>query len=207
MSAFTSYPPIRHHSSQRISTQQAQQLLAEFLEETTTDASLHPNALLTENGPITPSSGSTGLVLHNLKRVEAGLRGEHLAADLTFKDFGGEGLPDLTVNEAPNGDRAEKSSKKEAEQGFEEDWQDKDEYEREQATEQGEVGPRNNALGDETLDRRPRKEAGKIPAVKRAGGTTNGKEERKRKKREKRKQDRKDREAGKRKNAKAEKLA
>ncbi|KAL9633191.1 MAG: hypothetical protein Q9164_004843, partial [Protoblastenia rupestris] len=68
----TAFPPTVQHTSTRILPSSAQTLLSTFLHNTTTDASLHPNALLTENGPITPSS--TGLVLHNLTRLEAGLK-------------------------------------------------------------------------------------------------------------------------------------
>ncbi|KAI4259446.1 MAG: hypothetical protein LQ352_000754 [Teloschistes flavicans] len=170
MNHFNALPPTNHHSGQRITTHRAQQLLARFLDQTTTDASLHPNALLTEHGPITPSSGSTGLVLHNLKRVEAGLRGEHLAADLSFKTFGGEGLPDLMGNGILNGSFTRQHGKEGEKEDFQEDWQDKDEYEREQAIEQGEIGPRNRALGDSTLHQQLHDDHAKIPAVKRAGG-------------------------------------
>ncbi|KAL8731353.1 MAG: hypothetical protein Q9166_003445 [cf. Caloplaca sp. 2 TL-2023] len=197
---------MRHLSSQRISPSRAQQLLAEFLEATTTDPSLHPNALLTEDGPIVASSGSTGLVLHNLKRVETGLRGEHLAADLTFKSFGGEGLPDVMNNGIPGG--AEEGGKGilHVEQDADEGWQDKGEYEREQAIEQGEVGSRSNALEDLNADRRMSNDFGEIPAVQRAEAADKvSKEERKRKKKEKRDRMKRDREVQTQKEAKAEK--
>ncbi|KAL8767465.1 MAG: hypothetical protein Q9209_006051 [Squamulea sp. 1 TL-2023] len=178
---------MRLQVSQRITPSHAQQLLSKFLEATTTDPSLHPNALLTENGPVVASSRSTGLVLHNLKRVEAGLRGEHMAADLTFKEFDGEGLPNLISDEISNNGAETEERKGEAEEGLVEDWQDKAEYEREQVIEQGEVGPRSDTLEQSGLDRRPGKEDGKIPAVESAGGaSTIDKDERKRKKQEKR---------------------
>ena len=115
-----------------------------YLHATTTDPSLHPNALLTENGPIMPSSGSTtGLVLHNLKRVEAGLRGEHLAADLTFEKFGGEGLPGLMPNGGVMGsgkDAVGGAKEGSLNLGKEGGWQDKEEFEREQEVVQGSLG-------------------------------------------------------------------
>ncbi|KAL8749640.1 MAG: hypothetical protein Q9199_007561 [Rusavskia elegans] len=206
MTAFNAYPPILLQGSRRISPSHAQQLLSEFLEATTTDPSLHPNALLTENGPVVASSGSTGLVLHNLKRVEAGLRGEHLAADLTFKNFGGEGLPALMSDQVPNTGTETEEGKGEADQGIAQGWQDKAEYEREQAVEQGEVGPRSNALERSALNRRPGNEGWEIPAVENAGGaSTLDKDERKRKKKEKRDQRKKAAEAQRQKDAKAEK--
>ncbi|KAL8706458.1 MAG: hypothetical protein Q9201_000513 [Fulgogasparrea decipioides] len=194
MNSFNAYPPIRHHSSQRISTHRAQQLLAQYLEDTITDASLHPNALLTENGPVNPASGSTGLVLHNLKRVEAGLRGEHLSADLTFKNFGGEGLPDLLTNGVSNRPREGEESQNRTGQNFEEDWQDKDEYEREQAIVQGELEERNNALEDRSHGGHLGNEYGDIPDVKHTGLKAEN-NARKLKKKQRRKQERKDREA------------
>ncbi|KAL8723661.1 MAG: hypothetical protein Q9225_000104 [Loekoesia sp. 1 TL-2023] len=194
MSAFNAYPPIRHHSSQPISASHAQQLLAEFLERTATDPSLHPNALLTEDGPVNRSA-TMGLVLHNLRRVEAGLRGEHLAADLTFKNLGGEGLPDMMSSTATKGGGDEERSKGNANKDQDADWQDKDEYEREQAIEQGEIGSRSNALEDTNIDRGLSNEGGEIPAVQHVKGSSRAeKDERKRKKKEKREQMKKKRE-------------
>ncbi|KAL8764402.1 MAG: hypothetical protein Q9184_000107 [Pyrenodesmia sp. 2 TL-2023] len=193
MNVVHAYPPIRHHSSRCIAPSQAQQILAKFLEESATDVSLHPNALLTGDGPINPSS-SVGLVLHNLKRVEAGLRGEHLAADLTFKVFGGEGLSHL-INDVVKNEREGERSYAEPEMDIEAGWQDKGEYEREQAIEQGELGARSNALGYATLDKGHSNEHGQIPAVERADGASKlDKEERKRAKKAKRDQTRRGRE-------------
>ena len=189
MTAFNAYPPMRHHESQRISPSHAQQLLSEFLEATTMDPSLHPNALLTENGPVVVSSGSVGLVLHNLKRVEAGLRGEHLAADLTFKDFGGEGLPALTRGKIHHSGKETEESKGRADKAPAQGWQDKAEYEREQEVAQGELGLTSTALENPILNTRLGHEGGKIPAVENPQGTsTVDRDERKRKKKEKRDQ-------------------
>ncbi|KAI4103680.1 MAG: hypothetical protein L6R37_003686 [Teloschistes peruensis] len=229
MNLVNALPPTNHHDGQRITTHRAQQLLARFLDQTATDASLHPNALLTENGPITPSSGSTGLVLHNLKRVEAGLRGEHLAADLSFKTFGGEGLPNLMGSGILNSDLTKQHRKEGEIQDFQEDWQDKDEYEREQAIEQGEIGQRNCAFEDLTPDQRLHEDRAEVPAVKRAGGSKSmvndrrkqdppqkkkseptaavKKDERKQKKKAKQKQERRARELQKQSSAKASKSA
>ncbi|KAL8943242.1 MAG: hypothetical protein Q9211_001060 [Gyalolechia sp. 1 TL-2023] len=186
MSTFNAYPPIRHHSSQPISPSHAQQLLADFLERTVTEPSLDPNALLTEDGPVSRSA-STGLVLHNLRRVEAGLRGEHLGADLSFKNFGGEKLPGLAGDRTADGDGEVEKSRENAAMLQQADWQDKDEYERQQTIEHGDVGSRNNVVGDSDLDQRIGKAVGEIPAVKSAVGSSRvEKDERKRKKKEKR---------------------
>ncbi|KAL8713497.1 MAG: hypothetical protein Q9220_002359 [cf. Caloplaca sp. 1 TL-2023] len=186
MASFSAYPPIRHHSSRPIDSSQAQRFLAEFLEQAATDHSLHPNALLTDHGPVNPTSTSTGLVLHNLERIEAGLRGEHLAADLSFKIFGGEGLPTLTDTKARN-HTDDEAGIEETGPDLEMDWQDKEEYEREQTVDQGEVGTRNNVLEEQNHDKLSSVGVGVMPAVGRPGDAS--KEDtaaRKRKKKEKR---------------------
>lgn len=182
----TAYPPYRLHSSTQVSPSRAHFLLSAYLEATATDASLHPNALLTENGPITPSSGSsTGLVLHTLKRVEAGLRGEHLAADLTFEKFGGNGLPELVPGNAGNAVVTADGSQMEHQNGeVEGGWQDKEEFEREQELVEGDIGDRDNAVEGGFEE-----EGGKVPMVKTIPTKRlKEKEERKKAKKERRKQ-------------------
>ncbi|KAL8993807.1 MAG: hypothetical protein Q9188_007232, partial [Gyalolechia gomerana] len=177
-----------------ISPSRAQQLLADFLDKTVTHPSLDPNALLTEDGPVSRSA-STGLVLHNLRRVEAGLHGEHIAADLSFKNFGGEGLPELVKDPIANGDGEGEKSRGKTGMIQEADWQDKGEYERQQTIEHGDVGSRSNDIRDSDLDQRIGEAVGEIPAVKPAAGLSRaGKTERKRKKKEKREQLKRDRE-------------
>lgn len=201
MASFTPYPPHVHHTTTRISPSTALAFLSAYLSAATTDASLHPNALLTESGPVTPSSGSnTGLVLHNLKRVEDGLNGEHLAADLTFMGFGGEGPSELLVG------GVERVT--EGIVGGEEDegWQDKEEFEREQEITQGEIGERGNGIGGEVGGGfgSVGKEAGHVPLVK--GTMSSGdKEDRKKRKKEKRKMDKAALEAKKKREREAEK--
>lgn len=207
MATSNSYPPHHHHSTERISQSHALSLLSSYLAAAATEAYLHPNALLTESGPITPSSGahSVGLVLHNLKRVEAGLKGEQLGADLTFQKYGGEGLPDLLVTSeglprlpsegldgalnasvgslggggGVSGDRVE--------------WQDKTEFDREQEVTQGEIGERDNVMGDVG-------EGYRVPDVEVTKSTAD-REERKRRKKARRSQQRKADEAKRREKA------
>ena len=182
----TAYPPHRLHSSTQVSPSRALSLLSAYLEATATDPSLHPNALLTENGPITPSSGSsTGLVLHTLKRVEAGLRGEHLAADFKFDKFGGDGLPEFMRGKAEHPVATTGGSQIEHPNGAaESEWQDKEEFEREQEVVGGDIGDRDNAV-----EGRFEEEGGQVPTVKTVS-TKNMKEKegRKKAKRERRKQ-------------------
>lgn len=147
----TAYPPAVHHSITRVSTSEALSLLTAYLEATTTDPSLHPSARLTEHGPVAPSSGpNTGLVLHNLRRVEAGLRGEDLGEDLTFQKYGGDGLPELMPNgvaeDADNDAFGDLLSKEQEDVEMQGEWQDKAEFERQQGVVQGDIGKRDNAV-------------------------------------------------------------
>ncbi|KAL9614153.1 MAG: hypothetical protein Q9167_001363 [Letrouitia subvulpina] len=152
MSNFTAYPPIHLHASKRLSPSEARALLSEFLDTATTDPSLHPNCLLTEAGPLAQSAGpNTGLVLLNLKRVLAGLEGEHLAADLTSNnDIDGEGMSGLMSHQDVGaGEGTSRRTTEMATLDGSQEWQDKGEYEREQSVTQGEIGIRNDNIGAE----------------------------------------------------------
>ena len=181
----TAYPPAVHHSSIHISTSKTLSLLSAYLEATITDPSLHPSAHLTEHGPVAPSSGpNTGLVLYNLRRVEAGLRGENLGEDLTFQKYGGDGLSELMRNgvaeDASQYARQDIPYKEQGDEEMEGEWQDKAEFERQQEVVQGDIGKRDNAV-----DGGFEEEKGFVPHVK---TTWDGDKEAKRKaKKEKRK--------------------
>lgn len=195
MGTYNSYPPHHRHSVKHISQSHALSLLSSYLAAAATEAHLHPNALLTESGPLTPSSGahSMGLVLHNLKRVEAGLRGEQLGADLTFGKYGGEGLPDMMVlgeglprstsDRLDGGLNGSNSGPGGGEGGSGIEWQDKTEFDREQDVTQGEIGERDNVVGDEG-------DGYRVPNVE-VPKSTDDKEQRKRRKKERRLQERK----------------
>ncbi|KAI9671569.1 MAG: hypothetical protein M1817_003621 [Caeruleum heppii] len=81
MSITTPLPPLHHHRNRLVSPATALAQIQTYLSSCQTSAHLHPDALLTDQGPQFLSAGSKGgLVLHNLRRVEAGLRGEWMAA-------------------------------------------------------------------------------------------------------------------------------
>ena len=147
----TSFPPHQHHATRRVSPSEAVTLLSTYLHQAITDPSLHPNALLTEDGPITPSTGSTtGLILHNLERLEAGLRGERLAteqASLTRGDINGQSNMNGIIDH-PDSKGVEGRIDEEGERVMGMDWQDRGEFEREQDIVQGEIGLRDNAVMD-----------------------------------------------------------
>ncbi|MCJ1276237.1 hypothetical protein MMC21_004042 [Puttea exsequens] len=155
----TVFPPHRIHSSTRISASHALFLLSAYLAATENNAYLHPNALLTENGPIAPSTGDvSGLVIHNLRRVEAGLRGQHLAPEekdsLGVEDEARDGQTEMGMQVV--GDT-------ESQPVLEMDgqWQDKEEYEREQDVMDGDIGSRGR-----TLDGKTEEQGGEVPSVK-----------------------------------------
>lgn len=81
----TPLPPTTILSSKPISQSAAHEFLRAFLDRADNDASLQPNALITEKGPVsrTATAAAPNLALHSLKRVQAGLAGEVLGRDLS----------------------------------------------------------------------------------------------------------------------------
>jgi hypothetical protein len=124
--------------------------------------------------------------LHNLKRVEAGLRGEHLGADLPIPQFGGEGLVGFQVGgsgrrrrgtKAANGTTGSSTTDTEMKDGG---WQDREEFEREQDIARGDVG----GLMQNVFDLAAEKDE-EVPRVEETK-STGDKEARRQRKREKR---------------------
>lgn len=144
MSAF---PPHRSIKSIPISPEIALKFLSQYLQDTTTSPHLLPNARLEPSGPTAGSSNSS-VTIHNLQRVEAGLRGEWLAPSLELDEAGekGKGVP---VTEGMDDGVTTRGS-------GEEGWMDLDEYQREQSIEGGDGGKRGVRVvaqeGDSDLD-------------------------------------------------------
>lgn len=126
MSAF---PPHRLIESVPVSQEVALKYLSAYLEATKTSPHLLPNARLEPSGPTSGSTNSS-IVIHNLQRVEAGLRGEWLAPKLDLEESVKitEGMDDGT-----NKGQAVTNEK----EG--EGWMDLDQYQREQSIEGGEI--------------------------------------------------------------------
>ncbi|KAE8452427.1 hypothetical protein EG329_000329 [Mollisiaceae sp. DMI_Dod_QoI] len=128
MSAF---PPHRLGPSVSVSQEIALKFLSKYLEAAKSSPHLLPNAKLDPSGPTAGSSNSS-VTIHNLQRVEAGLRGEWLAPTLDLEEKNvavAEGMDD-GVNQGQG-----------AQEGGEgEGWMDLDEYQREQSIEGGEIG-------------------------------------------------------------------
>lgn len=96
-------PPTTVESSVTISQEQAQEFLRAYLDRAATDPSLQPNASISEHGPVSRTTAAApNLILHNLKRVQAGLAGELLGRDLTVaKQNPGEDYLDIAAGVAP----------------------------------------------------------------------------------------------------------
>lgn len=84
MSTHHPLPPHVHLTEpQPISSDVALASIESYLKLTTEHAYLHPDVIFTSAGPAANSSLATGgLVLHQLRRVEAGLRGEYIEIEL-----------------------------------------------------------------------------------------------------------------------------
>ncbi|KUJ15544.1 uncharacterized protein LY89DRAFT_686272 [Mollisia scopiformis] len=144
MSAF---PPHRLGASVPINQEIALKFLSKYLEAAKTSPHLLPNAKLDPSGP-TAGSSSSSVTIHNLQRVEAGLRGEWLAPTLDLEESVpvAEGMDD-GVNQGQGA------------QEEEEGWMDLDDYQREQSIDGGDIedGPhvvvRNGEDSDLEVDR------------------------------------------------------
>lgn len=170
-------PPTIIHKSERISHSAAHDFLTAYLNRAATDPSLQPDSILSAHGPVSGNTGSApNLVIHNLKRVQAGLAGEVLGKDLTFARLGGEGIFELGSRNL--GDGLNWGDGK-AQEVNDDGWQDLQSYEMQQIKETGQEEVRGPS-DDSNKDGMPQK-------------TKVDKEERKRKKRERRKAERRSR--------------
>lgn len=84
MATHQALPPHIHlTSSQPVPSTTALSNIQSYLSLTASHAYLHPDVIFTSSGPTINSSLEVGgLVLHQLRRVEAGLRGEYIAVEL-----------------------------------------------------------------------------------------------------------------------------
>lgn len=120
----SSLPPTIVHSTKSISQSEAHDFLAAYLSRAANDPSLQPNASITEHGPVSRTTAAApNLILHNLKRVEAGLSGEVLGRDLTVaKQNPGEEYLDIAAGVSNNLNEGEEEQGNDlgmAEEGFE----------------------------------------------------------------------------------------
>ncbi|KAF2797674.1 hypothetical protein K505DRAFT_193526, partial [Melanomma pulvis-pyrius CBS 109.77] len=139
-------PPNRHISSTPITLPAASTLLTRFLSNSESHPHLHPDALITPTGVTFSSHGGPlgGVVMHNLRRVAAGLRGEYLEPEATPEP---EEEEDRQGRGKGKGIWAGKKTEGVGE-GQQDGWQDREEYEREVEVEVGEVGERDTFVGE-----------------------------------------------------------
>lgn len=97
-------PPTIVHSTKTISQSAAHDFLAAYLDRAANDPALQPNASISEHGPVSRTTAAApNLILHNLKRVQAGLGGEVLGRDLTVaKQNPGEEYLDVAAGAVSN---------------------------------------------------------------------------------------------------------
>ncbi|KAA8627270.1 hypothetical protein Ptr902_08701 [Pyrenophora tritici-repentis] len=82
-------PPVRHVSSTPMSSTSASAMLDKYLKNSEIHAHLHPDAMITPRGVTFNAQGGAlgNPLMHHLRRVAAGLHGEHLEADLSLLDL------------------------------------------------------------------------------------------------------------------------
>ncbi|KAJ4983731.1 hypothetical protein SVAN01_10766 [Stagonosporopsis vannaccii] len=163
-------PPHRLVSSRPISTADASTLLQTYITNSEAHPHLHPDALITPTGVTFSSHGGPtgGVVMHNLRRIAAGLRGEYLEPEPTPEPEEEEGAEDDKAWKGKKG-KGKKTTFADTDAGtVEVEWQDKEAYEREQGEiEIGELGHRTNVV----------QEGGEEPKVEVAGEKRKGSDE------------------------------
>ncbi|KAL4944901.1 hypothetical protein BDV06DRAFT_219836 [Aspergillus oleicola] len=84
----TPLPPTTILTSTPIPQNIAHDFLSAYLDRATTDPALQPNAGISEHGPVSRTTAAApNIILHNLKRVQAGLAGEVLGRDLAIAEM------------------------------------------------------------------------------------------------------------------------
>jgi hypothetical protein len=170
-------PPHRLISSTPISLPTASTILATYIAHSEAHPHLHPDALITPTGVTFSSHGGPtgGVVLHALRRVAAGLRGEYLEPEVTpepednnNEDEEFAGVDGAGVRVSKKGGKGRGTKTTFYENGGEVEWLDKEAYERAQGEiEVGDVGERSNVVG----------EGGEEPVVEVSGEKRKGGEE------------------------------
>lgn len=122
----SAYPPLKTSEGFPIPADIAAKFLSQYLEQAKTTPYLLPNARLETSGP-TAGSSSSSITIHNLQRVEAGLRGEWIAPKIDLEVGANvevaKGMDDGITLEAVGFDKAE------------EGWMELEDYQREQSVE------------------------------------------------------------------------
>lgn len=142
--------PHRLVSSQSITLEKAASILEKYLTNSEVHSHLHPDALITPSGTTFGAQGGStgGVILHNLRRVAAGLKGDYLEPEPTPEPEG-EGQNALVGAD----NSLDQPNRAKTDGTAAEDWQDMSEFEREEgAIEVGEVGDRSNFVQQEEIE-------------------------------------------------------
>lgn len=126
----SAWPPQRKHDPLPVPQEFALKMLSQYIADTQIHPYLLPNAKLEPSGPAAGSSNS--IIIRNLQRVEAGLKGEWLAPVVDLEVAVAEGL--------------------EKEDAAAEGWQNLEDYQLEQEDLDGEVAPDTTAVQQEGDD-------------------------------------------------------
>jgi hypothetical protein len=194
-------PPRRHISSAPISLDAASTIVSTYLTNSETYAHLHPDANITPEGIIFNAQGGAmgNPLMHHLRRVAAGLRGEYLEPDKTL-DEEEDGVQDgAAADGVVLGSKKPGKGRKEY-AAVEEDWQDMASYQQELGIEIDELGPRTNVVqegGEEPEVRAPSEGKKRKKEQAEEGGAGDGKLDkaaRKKAKKEREQQEKRERE-------------
>ncbi|KAF2441223.1 hypothetical protein P171DRAFT_92118 [Karstenula rhodostoma CBS 690.94] len=142
--------PHRLVSSQSITLENAASILDRYLTNSEVHSHLHPDALITPSGTTFGAQGGStgGVIMHNLRRVAAGLKGNYMEPEPTPEP---EGEEQNALNGANN--YKDQSSGGKTDGTAAEDWQDMSEFEREEgAIDVGELGDRSNFVQQEEIE-------------------------------------------------------
>ncbi|OJD18738.1 hypothetical protein AJ78_01275 [Emergomyces pasteurianus Ep9510] len=193
-------PPTTIHPSRtkthRIPPAAAHDFLSAYLDRATTDPSLQPDSTLSGHGPVSANTGSApNLIIHNLKRVQAGLAGEVLGRDLTFAKLEGEGGGAVFALQSREvggdgedwGGEGHGTGRGKGRKAVDDGWQDLESFEREQeVVDAGEGDGEGEVEEGDQMQMRMRMDGGGDGGD---GTAVIDKEERKRKKKERRKEE------------------
>jgi hypothetical protein len=164
-------PPHRLVSSTPVDVSTAASILQDYITNSEAHPHLHPDALITPTGVTFSSHGGPagGVVMHNLRRIAAGLRGEFLEPEPTPEPEEQFAEGEETWKGKGKGKKTTFIDENEIE------WQDKEVYEQEQGEiEVGEISDRTNVV----------QEGGEEPEVEVTGEKRKSKEDRKKEKKE-----------------------
>ncbi|EQL38712.1 hypothetical protein BDFG_00259 [Blastomyces dermatitidis ATCC 26199] len=183
-----------HTKTHRISPSAAHDFLSAYLDRAATDPSLQPDSTLSGHGPVSANTGSApNLIIHNLKRVQAGLAGEVLGRDLTFARLEGQGggavfaLQSREIGGDGEDWSGEGIGRGRGKKMVDDGWQDLESYEREQEVVDAGNGDGEAEEGDQAQMPVPMDVGGGSGAGQGIGAID--KEERKRRKKERRKEE------------------